>query len=440
MRRLLTLLASVAPAAALYAQPALLEPPDFPGRSPGPTAAYAGGGCYLLATGTISPGDVDWVQVSIPWAGTQTVVDVDFPAGTSGSALLAAVAGGSSSLNVSDGNNTRDALCGLGGSTVPVGSPRDSAVDLGATARNAVVNIGVTGAEDTGFAGRHGQSFVYNVWVFVNYVPCRSDGDCDDDVQCTDDFCDVPSGICSNTPDDSACDNGLFCDGPETCDPGEGCVSGRDPDCDDGVDCTLDSCDAETGECVHEPDDDFCGDGVFCNGAETCDPAEDCQESTPPCEECDEESQSCGSGRVGLDIKPGVCPNRVYLQGSSYLPAAIVGSRDFDVSQVDVSSVRLSRTDGVGGEVGGGGKGRGLKFAVADVAAAFDGEPCECHDLTSDGVADLHLWFDAEEVRTKLRLASFTGSTLELQVAGRLRDGSAFAVTDCIQLHKVKAK
>jgi len=46
--------------------------------------------------------------------------------------------------------------------------------------------------------------------------------DCDDDVACTIDSCDTQNG-CEHTTDDSECDNGLFCDGNETCDITNGC-------------------------------------------------------------------------------------------------------------------------------------------------------------------------------------------------------------------------
>ena len=49
----------------------------------------------------------------------------------------------------------------------------------------------------------------------------------------------VPLG-CSS---DADCDDGLFCNGAETCDTGTGeCLPGTPVDCDDGVGCTVDAC------------------------------------------------------------------------------------------------------------------------------------------------------------------------------------------------------
>ena len=59
--------------------------------------------------------------------------------------------------------------------------------------------------------------------------PCSTHSDCDDSVACTIDQC--IGGDCFNTPDNVACDNGLFCDGPETCDAVMGCQSGAPIDC-----------------------------------------------------------------------------------------------------------------------------------------------------------------------------------------------------------------
>jgi len=81
---------------------------------------------------------------------------------------------------------------------------------------------------------------------------------------------------------DADCDDGVFCNGAETCDTATGiCQAGTPPDCDDGVVCTVDTCDEVNDECVNTPDDASCGDGNVCNGIETCDAVLDCQPGTP---------------------------------------------------------------------------------------------------------------------------------------------------------------
>jgi len=105
--------------------------------------------------------------------------------------------------------------------------------------------------------------------------------DCSDGVGCTMDSCNEETDSCDNTPDDSYCDDGLWCNGFETCDALDDCQAGTEVDCSDGVDCTLDSCNEQTDSCENNPDNTICDDGLFCNGIETCDALDDCQDGTP---------------------------------------------------------------------------------------------------------------------------------------------------------------
>jgi len=104
---------------------------------------------------------------------------------------------------------------------------------------------------------------------------------CDDDNACTEiDTCDGNGSCESGAP--LACDDGAFCTGVETCDPGSGCLAGTPPATDDGVACTVDSCNEVDDVVVHTPDDALCDDGLYCNGGETCDAIADCQSGVPP--------------------------------------------------------------------------------------------------------------------------------------------------------------
>ncbi|MGE0822032.1 MAG: hypothetical protein AB7G75_03595 [Candidatus Binatia bacterium] len=125
---------------------------------------------------------------------------------------------------------------------------------------------------------------------------------CDDGVSCTVDACDEDNDTCTNTPDDSQCTDGLYCNGTETCDPVNGCQAGTAPDCSDGVSCTVDACDEDNDTCTNTPDDSQCNDGLYCNGTETCDPVNGCQAGTAPdCSDgvsctvdaCDEANDVC---------------------------------------------------------------------------------------------------------------------------------------------------
>lgn len=117
--------------------------------------------------------------------------------------------------------------------------------------------------------------------------------ECADAVDCTADRCDPLTGACSYPADDARCpsgmicdplggcetplpcesdaecDDGVFCNGTERCDPAIGCR--RDSvSCDDGVPCTIDTCDALADACASAPDHGRCSDGLACNGAEQC--------------------------------------------------------------------------------------------------------------------------------------------------------------------------
>lgn len=123
---------------------------------------------------------------------------------------------------------------------------------------------------------------------------------CDDGIACTTDSCDEAMDRCAFLPVNSVCNDGLFCNGVEFCDSLLGCLSGPNP-CDDGIACTIDSCNETLDACGHAPNAAVCQDGVFCNGAEVCDVALGCRPGTDPCDDgiactvgvCDEGTDSC---------------------------------------------------------------------------------------------------------------------------------------------------
>jgi len=109
-------------------------------------------------------------------------------------------------------------------------------------------------------------------------------------VGCTIDYCDEDNNKVVHTPDDNACDNGLFCDGQETCHLMNGCQNGTVPAITDLVGCTIDYCDEDNNEVVHTPDDNACDNGLFCDGQETCAPTSGCESGQPL--QCDD-SDAC---------------------------------------------------------------------------------------------------------------------------------------------------
>lgn len=81
--------------------------------------------------------------------------------------------------------------------------------------------------------------------------PCNDDSQCDDTIPCTVDACDTTIERCRHSPDDATCQNGLYCDGVEQCDPKLGCRIGVPVACSDGDVCTIDTCVEATAACTH---------------------------------------------------------------------------------------------------------------------------------------------------------------------------------------------
>jgi len=133
---------------------------------------------------------------------------------------------------------------------------------------------------------------------------CVAGVPCDDGLYCTGpDSCNEETDEC--TRGTSPCpDDGTYCNGLGSCDEdGDECISGDDP-CDDGLYCTgWATCDEDGGECISG--DDPCDNGLYCDGEETCDDVTDgCDSGTPPCpadddiycngpETCDEDGDEC---------------------------------------------------------------------------------------------------------------------------------------------------
>lgn len=138
-----------------------------------------------------------------------------------------------------------------------------------------------------------------------------------------------------------------------------------------------------------------------------------------------------------LDIKPGSCPNPFNIKLFDYvggenenkggvLPVAMLGSGEFDVYDVDVSTVRLEGVcplpTGIGYE---------------DVSRPIvDGYVCQCTDEGPDGYLDLTMKFNSLEIAAAILECAppVLGDRMMLTMTGELTDGTHFAATDCIVL------
>ena len=136
--------------------------------------------------------------------------------------------------------------------------------------------------------------------------------------------CDEVNDNCTGAdPDGSPClDDGLFCSGIETCQAGA-CTSAGDP-CSgpDGDSDCAETCDEASNSCAGaDPDGSPCpGDGLYCNGVESCH-AGACMSEGDPCpgpdddvdcaESCDEATDSCGAE----DVDGAACNDGVFCNG-----------------------------------------------------------------------------------------------------------------------------
>jgi hypothetical protein len=122
---------------------------------------------------------------------------------------------------------------------------------------------------------------------------------------------------------------------------------------------------------------------------------------------------------VGVDIKPGSCPNPLNAVSRGVVPVAVLGANDVDVSTIDVVSIRLA---GVGP----------IRSSFEDVAtAAADGNECECAEEGPDGHVDLTLKFETQKVVEALGELN-DGDVLTLTLTGVLQDGTPIEGADCI--------
>ena len=95
---------------------------------------------------------------------------------------------------------------------------------------------------------------------------------CDDGKACTTDSCDAKTGACKNVnrPDGASCAAGDACIIGAKCSAGT--CKGVAKDCNDGNQCTADSCNKTTGQCANEllAEGSACEDGNFCTANDTC--------------------------------------------------------------------------------------------------------------------------------------------------------------------------
>jgi len=123
---------------------------------------------------------------------------------------------------------------------------------------------------------------------------------------------------------------------------------------------------------------------------------------------------------VNIDIKPQACPNPLNIKSKGVLPVAILGTENFDVTEVDIASIRLV---GVAP----------IRSSIEDVSTPLleKQDECDCISEGEDGIDDLTLKFDTQEIVSALGEVA-DGDELVLTLTGELSDGTPIEGEDCI--------
>ncbi len=168
--------------------------------------------------------------------------------------------------------------------------------------------------------------------------PCVDDGQCDDGLACTYDSCDQTLHRCRNVPDDTQCDDHVYCDGQEQCVIGHGCEPGPVVACDNGDPCTIASCVEMTKSCAYVPrDQDQDGDPD-----DHCFPMHDCNDQDPTvsslhAEVCANGKDDNCNGQVDempcVVVQGGTCSTAVAITApGTYALSTVGANRTFPTS------------------------------------------------------------------------------------------------------------
>jgi hypothetical protein len=140
--------------------------------------------------------------------------------------------------------------------------------------------------------------------------------------------------------------------------------------------------------------------------------------------------------QVSIDIKPGSCPNPLNMADKGVLPASILGTDEFNVYNIDPSTIKLGLADTIDEKYV-----SPIRHNFEDVATPYEGEEdCGCHELKADGKMDLTLKFNVQDLVGILKDEGVAG-TFPLTIMGNLKGdvgGTSITGSDCIVLKSTK--
>lgn len=134
---------------------------------------------------------------------------------------------------------------------------------------------------------------------------------------------------------------------------------------------------------------------------------------------------------VNVDIKPQSCPNPCNVNSKGVVSIAILGTPDFDVTQVDPTTVELNEVV------------EPVRFSFEDVSTpAANVDPYTCTTEGPDGFMDLVFKFKTQEIVEAMNGDVSDGDIIFLTLTGRLLreyNGSPFAGRDWVVIIKKKS-
>lgn len=129
---------------------------------------------------------------------------------------------------------------------------------------------------------------------------------------------------------------------------------------------------------------------------------------------------------VDFDIRPTSCPNPLNVKAGGDLPVAILGSANFDVNDIDLSTLQL---EGVSA----------IRTNIEDVTGPVTDpeDDCECNTDGPDGFQDLTIKFDNRAIASALGDV-IDGEQVQLNITGALKDGTPISGLDCVSIIQKK--
>ncbi len=231
--------------------------------------------------------------------------------------------------------------------------------------------------------------------IFCNGADTCSNGTCshhagspcagpDNDANCTESCSEELKTCTAADPDNAPCNDGLFCNGADACSNGSCSVHPGNP-CDgpDGdADCS-ETCSEQAKACsANDPNGSACDDAVFCNGADTCSNGSCSQHAGNPCAgpdgdgNCAESCNEAGDSCSSNDPNGSPCNDGLFCNGTDTCLGGACSSHSGNPCDGPDGDIDCSETCD----------------DVADACTGADPEGSDCNDgLACDGVDKCHL-------------------------------------------------